>query len=452
MKNGPTWLDDRGAALFTDLYELTMLQAYWNENMHDTAVFSLFVRDMPKHRNYMLFAGLESVLHYLETIRFTDEALDYLHSQGQFQEGFLSWLAKFRFTGNVYAMPEGAPFFAEEPIVEVEAPISQAQLFETFIMNQVHHQTLAASKASRVVKAAGKDRAVVDFGIRRMHGADAGVKSSRAFYIAGVKATSNVYGGFAYGVPISGTMAHSYIQAHDRELDAFRGFAALYPGTILLVDTYDTLEGVRRVVQLAKELGKDFKVSGIRLDSGDLEELAFESRKILDDAGLDNVSIFASGSLDEYKISRMVEHDAPVTGFGVGTHLGVSADEPYIDMVYKLVSYAGEGRLKTSPGKGTLPGRKQVFRLEENGEAKGDVVAAVDEKQKGRPLLRQVMRDGERLPSGDVGLEDIRSTAEKELHLLPKRIQALEHADPPYEVRISQELKRRKEKAVRRVT
>jgi nicotinate phosphoribosyltransferase len=319
-------------------------------------------------------------------------------------------------------------------------------------MNQVHHQTLAATKASRVVNAAGKDRAVVDFGLRRMHGADAGVKSARSFHIAGAKATSNVYGGFVYGVPISGTMAHSYVQAHDEELDAFRSFTDLYPDTILLVDTYDTLEGVKLVIKLAEELGDDFRVSGIRLDSGDLEQLAFASRKMLDDAGLNGVSIFASSSLDEYKIYRMVKNGAPIDGFGVGTHMGVSDDEPYLDMVYKLVLFAGEGRLKTSPGKGTLPGRKQVFRQEDGGKAVGDVIAGADESHGGRKLLRKVMDKGQRLPDAAEDIEQARETAERELGMLPENILALEKADPPYEVRGSGELKRRKEAAVRRVT
>jgi nicotinate phosphoribosyltransferase len=420
--------------------------------MHDNAVFSLFVRDLPEYRNYMLFAGLESVLRYLETVRFTDAALDYLKTQDEFHDGFLDWLSDFRFTGDVYAMPEGTPFFAEEPVIEVEAPVSQAQLFETFIMNQVHHQTMAATKASRVVNAAGKDRAVVDFGLRRMHGADAGVKSARSFHIAGVKATSNVYGGFVYGVPISGTMAHSYVQAHDEELDAFRSFTELYPDTILLVDTYDTLEGVKLVIKLAEELGDDFRVSGIRLDSGDLEQLAFASRKTLDDAGLSGVSIFASSSLDEYKIDRMVKNGAPIDGFGVGTHMGVSDDEPYLDMVYKLVLFAGEGRLKTSPGKGTLPGRKQVFRQEDGDKAVGDVIAGADENHSGRKLLGKVMDKGRRLPGAAEDIEQARETAERELGMLPENILALEKADPPYEVRVSEELRRRKEAAVRRVT
>jgi len=448
--HGP-WLDDQGAGLFTDLYQLTMLQGYWREGMHDTAVFSLFVRDLPEYRNYLLFAGLESVLTYLETLRFTDEGLAYLASQGQFQDDFLQWLERFRFTGNVYAMPEGTPFFEQEPVIEIEAPISQGQLFETFIMNQVHHQTLAASKASRVVTAAGNERSVIDFGLRRMHGADAGVKSARAFHIAGVKATSNVYAGLVYGLPISGTMAHSYIQAHDGEKEAFREFVRLYPDTVLLVDTYDTLRGVRQVIDLAKEMDEEFKISGIRLDSGNLVELSKAARRMLDDAGLKDVTIFASGNMDEYSITELVKEGAPITGFGVGTHMGVSADAPYLDMVYKLVSYAGRGRLKTSPGKGTLPGRKQVFRMEQDGAARQDIIAAADESHGGRPLLEQVMQHGERLPAGNRTMEEVRKMARKELHLLPPHVRSIEITEP-YPVSVSHELVRRKEEAVARVS
>jgi nicotinate phosphoribosyltransferase len=302
-----------------------------------------------------------------------------------------------------------------------------------------------------VVAAAGDDHAVIDFGLRRMHGADAGIKSARAFHIAGVKATSNVYAGLVYGLPISGTMAHSYIQAHDGEKEAFREFVRLYPNTVLLVDTYDTLRGVRQVIDLAKELGEDFKISGIRLDSGNLVELSKAARRMLDDAGLTDVTIFASGNMDEYSITELAEEGAPITGFGVGTHMGVSADAPYLDMVYKLVSYAGRGRLKTSPGKGTLPGRKQVFRLEKDGAAKHDIIAAADESHGGRPLLEQVMQYGKRLPAGYRTMEDARKLARKELSLLPPHVRSIQITEP-YPVRVSDELVRRKEEALARVS
>src|SRR5690606_9006139 len=350
MKVGGRWVTDENVALLTDLYELTMVQAYWRSGMAGTAVFSLFVRRLPPARNYLLACGLEDALGILEGFRFSEPALEYLSTFPQFSPDFISWLRDFRFTGGVYAVPEGTPVFAHEPLLEVVAPVAGAQIVGTLVMSQVPFQTVVASKASRVVTAA-RGRAVVDFGIRRMHGVDAGLKSARAFHVAGVSSTSNVLAGQVYGVPVSGTMAHSYIQAFDRELDAFRTFAELYPETILLVDTYDTLEGVRRVIELARELGPAFRVRGIRLDSGDLAELAFRSREMLDAAGLEHVEIFASGGLDEYEIDELVKQGAPITGFGVGTRMGLSADAPALDIAYKLTEYEGKGRVKLSPGK-----------------------------------------------------------------------------------------------------
>ncbi|MGH7557147.1 MAG: nicotinate phosphoribosyltransferase, partial [Gemmatimonadota bacterium] len=303
MSSLEPWVDDASAALLTDLYQLTMLQAYWQEGMEEEGVFSLFARRLPRSRNYLLACGLEDVLHYLESMRFTPEALDYLSTFDQFSPEFLKRLERFRFTGEVHAVPEGTPFFANEPILEVIAPITEGQLVETFIMNQVHLQTVLASKAARVV-AAARGRAVVDFGLRRMHGTDAGMKAARAFHIAGTDATSNVLAGRVYGLRVTGTMAHSYIQAHDEEMDAFRAFARLYSETTLLVDTYDTLDGARKVVRLAREMGDAFTVRAIRLDSGDLVELATEARRLLDAAGLERVEIFASGGLDEHQVER----------------------------------------------------------------------------------------------------------------------------------------------------
>ena len=427
------------AALLTDLYELTMLQAYFEEQMSDVAVFSLFVRRLPARRNYLLACGLDDALGFLETLRFDDAALAYLASLGRFSDRFLQYLQRFRFTGDVYAVPEGTPIFASEPIVEVAAPIAEAQLVESLVMNQIHLQTVLASKAARVVEAA-QGRQVVDFGMRRMHGIDATVKAARAFHIAGVGATSNVAAGQAYGLRVAGTQAHSYIQAHEDEYDAFRAFARLYPDTVLLVDTYDTLAGVARVVELAAELGPDFRVSAVRLDSGDLCDLAFGARRMLDEAGLQRVRIFASGSLNEDEIARLLATGAPIDGFGVGTDMGVSRDVPALDIAYKLVTYAGRGRLKLSPGKAILPGRKQIFRVEQSGVAEYDILGRHDEPARGRPLLQQVMRDGTRLEDGRVSLNDARTRARQELERLPARVRAIEPADPPYRVEIAPEL------------
>jgi nicotinate phosphoribosyltransferase len=422
--------------LLTDLYELTMLQAYFEEGMHDTAVFSLFVRRLPPRRNYLVACGLDDVLSHLEALRFDAAALAYLESLGRFSAAFLKHLEHFRFTGDVYAVPEGTPVFPAEPILEVAAPIAEAQLVETVVMNQVHLQTVLASKAARVVEAAA-GRQVVDFGVRRMHGTDAGLKAARAFHIAGVTATSNLAAGQAYGIPVAGTMAHSYIQAHDDEYAAFRAFAHVYPDTVLLVDTYDSLAGVEKVVALARALGSGFRVSAVRLDSGDLGALAAGARRMLDDAGLHHVGIFASGGLNEDVIARLLADGAPINGFGVGTDMGVSSDAPALDIAYKLVEYGGRGRLKLSPGKALLPGRKQIFRVERDGVADRDVLARHDEAACGRPLLVPVMQAGVRLPAGRITLDEARAHARRERERLPPQLRALAPAVPPYLVDIS---------------
>jgi len=445
------WVDDANAALLTDLYQLTMLQAYWKEGMVDEAIFSLYFRELPAARNFVLACGLDDVLHYLETLHFEARALEDLQRlDGSFCDGFLAWLSELRFRGAVRAVAEGVPVFPDVPLLEVIAPIAEAQLVESFVMNQVHLQSVLATKAVRVVTAAA-GRPVVDFAMRRMHGADAALKGARACHIAGVVATSNVLAGLTYGIPVRGTMAHSYIEAHDRELDAFRAFAELYPGTIILVDTYDTMEGVRKVIELAHELGDELSVRGIRLDSGNLADLARKARELLDAAGLGKLEIFASGSLDEYRVAELVTSGVPIDGFGVGTRMGVSRDAPDLELAYKLTAYAGEGRLKTSPGKPVLPGPKQVFRVEEAGCAVRDVVARHDEELPGRPLLDEVMRDGRRLAAGRVSLEQIRARAASELAKLPSGVRALEPANPPYPVEVSEALRSHHKRVLERV-
>ncbi len=423
-------------ALLTDLYELTMLQAYFEEQMSERAAFSLFVRRLPACRNYLVACGLDDVLAYLETLHFDAAATAYLGSLGRFSSRFLRSLETFRFTGDVHAVAEGTPVFAGEPILEIEAPIAEAQLVETLVMNQIQLQTVLASKAARVLEAAA-GRQVVDFGLRRMHGTDAGLKAARAFHIAGVAATSNVAAGQAYGIPVAGTLAHSYIQAHDDEYEAFRAFARLYPDTILLVDTYDTLGGVRKVVQLARELGPAFRVSGIRLDSGDLAALSREARRMLDAAGLAAVTIFASGGLDEDLVARLVAGGAPIDGFGVGTDMGVSRDAPSLDIAYKLVEYGGRPRIKLSPGKEQLPGRKQIFRVERDGVADHDLLGRRDDEGPGRRLLEPVMVGGVRLAAGRVMLADARARAARERDRLPRRLRDLAAASPPFAVEVS---------------
>lgn len=435
MKAAPT------SALFTDLYQLTMLQAYFKSGLQQEAVFSLFVRRLPPERRFLLACGLDTVLEALETLRFTADDLTYLRSLNIFAEPFLDWLREWRFSGDVYAMPEGTPVFANEPILEVVAPLSQAQLIETLVLNQIQLQTLLASKAVRVVTAA-QGRPVFDFGARRMHGTDSAVLGARAFHIAGVAGTSNVLAGQRFGIPLAGTMAHSYVQAHEDEMAAFRDFVACYPDTVLLIDTYDTLEGVRKVIRLAQEMGDAFRVRGLRIDSGDLAALAHAARQMLDDAGLQHVQLVASGGLDEYSVAALLEAGAPFDSFGVGTRMGVSRDVPDLDIVYKLCEYGGRGRLKLSVDKPILPGRKQVFRVAEGERDLFDIVARHDERLPGRPLLRQVMRGGKRLPDVPRSVDVIRAHAQSEMARLPAHMRVLSQDEPVYPVEFSDALLR----------
>jgi nicotinate phosphoribosyltransferase len=438
----PRWVDDSTTALLTDLYELTMLQSYFAECMNNIAVFDLFIRRLPETRNYFIACGLEHVLDYLEALAFSEENIEGLRSLGRFTDSFLNSLHDFRFTGDVYAVPEGTVIFANEPLLEIVAPLREAQIVETFVMNQIQLATMAASKAARVVSAA-RGRSVVDFGVRRMHGADAGVKEPRAFYVAGVDSTSNVLAGCMYGIPVSGTMAHSYIQAFDDELEAFRRFVRSYPTAILLIDTYDIRRGTEHVIQLARELRSDFRVSGVRLDSGDLVMRAVEVRSMLDQAGLRQVKIFVSSSLDEYEIERLIAAGAPIDGFGVGAHMATSSDAPVLDTAYKLAEYAGQPKLKLSESKTTLPGRKQVFR-----DAAGDTIGLRGEPLPGEPLLAQVMAGGKRLHPPE-SLQSCRERCRWALAALPKNLLSLKAADVPYRLEISSGLMRLKQEIVR---
>jgi nicotinate phosphoribosyltransferase len=389
-------------ALLTDLYELTMAAGYYRHKMFAPATFSLFIRKYPENRGYFVSAGLEEVLEFLESFRYDPEDIDYLDSTGLFDRDFLHYLSGIRFTGDVVAMPEGELFFKDEPVLEVTAPIIEGQIVETFIINAISLQTTIASKASRALHAAG-ERGLVDFSLRRTHGTDAGMKVARAAYLAGFSGTSNVMAGKEYGIPISGTMAHSYVTSFDEEIDSFRAFAETFPeNTVLLIDTYDTLEGARKAVTVAREMEKQgHKLRGVRLDSGDMAELSREVRKILREAGLDDVSIFASGGFDEHKIHDVLSRGGDIDAFGVGTKVGVSADAPYFDIAYKLVQYDGRAVLKLSSGKKTLVGKKQVFRTTEKGRPLRDTIALREENLEGTPLLEPVMENGRRTRSPD---------------------------------------------------
>jgi nicotinate phosphoribosyltransferase len=419
----------RDAALFTDLYELTMAASYVRERMHGEATFSLFVRHLPAHRSFLVAAGLEDVLAFLEGFEFSEAALRYLRSLSTFDAEFLDFLGDVRFTGSVRAVPEGTVLFADEPLLEVTAPILEAQLVETAVINFVHLQTVLASKAVRSVLAA-RGRAIVDFGLRRTHGIDAGMKAARCAFIAGAAMTSNVLAGFYEGIPPTGTMAHSYVMAFPGELEAFRAFARAFPrGTTLLIDTYDTVAGAHQAVIVAREMeGRGARLAGVRLDSGDLVQLSREVRRILDDAGLSYVRIFASGGLDEDEVARCLDAGAPIDAFGVGTRMNVSADAPYLDIAYKLVRYEGRDVLKLSPGKVTWPGEKQVYRLGgSDGRFERDVLALRDEPAppgSAEPLLRPVMAGGRRVEAAPT-LATIRERCARQVAALPETLRRL---------------------------
>jgi nicotinate phosphoribosyltransferase len=430
-------IGDFSPALLIDLYELTMAVAYRQGGMAGRpATFSLFVRTLPPTRGFLVAAGLDDALTWLEAFRFDDADLATLERLGIFTDAELAWLGELCFTGDVRAVPEGTVVFADEPILEVDAPIAEAQLAETFLLNQVTLQTVLATKAARCRHAAD-GRSVVDFALRRTHGVDAGMKLSRVCRLVGIEATSNVAGAARYGLATSGTMAHSYIEAHVDEATAFAEFAERFgERSVLLVDTYDTASGVERAIDVASALrARGRNIAAIRLDSGDLAELARDARRRLDEAGLADVHIFASGGLDEYEIDRLLRAEgAPIDGFGVGTSLGVSSDAPVLDSVYKLVSYDGRDVRKTSEGKATWPGAKQVWRTS---GWRGDVLGRDGEAPPvagTAPLLVPVMRGGRRI--ADTSLERAHETFEQQWEAMPDALKDLRDP-PPYPVQPS---------------
>jgi nicotinate phosphoribosyltransferase len=436
--------------LLTDLYQLTMLQAYFDGGMHAPAVFELFVRKLPERRNFLVAAGLEQALQYLTNLAFSRQDLADLRATNLFGDPFLDWLGELRFTGDVDALPEGSIFFANEPLLRVTAPLPEAQLVESRLVNILHFQTLIASKAARCVLAA-PGKTLVDFGMRRAHGSEAAVFAARASYLAGFAGTATVLAHPSFGVPVFGTMAHSFVQAHDTELEAFEHFTRSHRGAlVLLIDTYDTVTAARRVVELARR-APDKPIQAVRLDSGDLGSLARAVRGIFDDAGLQEIGIFASGSLDEHKIAALVAGGAPIDGYGVGTSLDVSEDHPALDCVYKLQEYAGTPRRKRSTGKATWPGRKHVYRhFDQAGRLDHDVLALEAEALPGEPLLVPVMRGGVPIARGP-SLAMIRERMAGAIAQLPPPLAALDRrAD--YRVELSSglaELTRRVDEAFR---
>jgi len=424
--------------LLTDLYQLTMLQGYFDHGMNDTAVFEFFVREMPDSRNFLVAAGLEQVITFLQEARYLAPELDWLATTGHFHHEFLSFLSAIRFTGDIDAMPEGSIFFPDEPILRLVAPLAEAQLFETRIINLLHLQTLIASKAARI-RLAACNKQLVDFGLRRSHGSEAGLLAARASYLAGFSGTSTLMAAELFHIPVFGTMAHSFVQAHRSEREAFRNFAHSQPdNVVLLIDTYQTEQGAREVVALAPALkGEGIRIKGVRLDSGDLLTHARNVRQILDQGGLQDASIFVSGNLDEYRIHGLLAAGAPIDGFGVGTRMNTSADAPYLDCAYKLQEYAGRACRKRSEGKATWPGRKQVYRYYDSaGTLERDIITLETDTRMGSPLIQPYMRNGKSLGNRpDLGAS--RSALVESLRQLPSSYRSL-HKAPPFPVEISQ--------------
>lgn len=449
--SGPITLAD--SALLTDLYELTMAAAFYAEGIGGLATFSLFTRRLPSGRGFLVAAGLEDALEYLRSFRFADSAVEYLASLGRFRPEFLAHLRELRFTGEVRAVPEGTVVFADEPMLEVSAPILEAQLVETALLNLLHAQTVLASKAVRSVLAA-QGRALAEFGLRRTHGIDAGLKASRAALLAGFDSTSNVLAGRAWGLPLSGTMAHSFVTAFTTEAEAFRVYARAFPDdAVLLLDTYDTVAAAGKAVEIAHELAAGgHHLAGVRLDSGDLAALSRAVRQFLDQGGCSEVKILVSGGLDEHDIAALLAAGAPIDGFGIGTRLTTSADAPSVDLVYKLVRFGKRDVLKLSDGKRTWVGPKQVVRrLGPDGRLAGDTLALAEEPVPPGTtgLLETVMRGGE-LTRPHPTLAEIRQRCAAQLAMLPEGLRRL--TDPEaYVTAPSEELRRRQREAERRV-
>jgi nicotinate phosphoribosyltransferase len=429
--------------LVTDLYQLNMIQAYLDRGDTETAVFELFVRTLPPRRGFLVAAGLHQALDYLEGLRFSAAEIDWLKSTGRFRPNLLDYLSSLRFTGDVHAMSEGTVFFANEPVLRVTAPLPVAQLVESRLINILHFQILIASKAARM-RLAAPDKVLVDFGMRRAHGAEAGVMAARASYLMGFAGTATVLAGEQFGIPLYGTMAHSFIEAFDDEGVAFEAFARSRPDNlVLLLDTYDTEAAARKVVALAPRLqAAGITIRAVRLDSGDLVALAKSVRAILDQGGLGAVTIFVSGGLDEDSLADFVRQGAPIDGVGIGTAMTTSADVPSIDCVYKLQDYAGVPRRKRSDRKATWPGRKQVWRrYGAEGRMADDLLmlaGAIPNDAERQPLLDPVMRGGRRLrPSPLLGA--LRADAQSELARLPEALARLEPG-ASYQVTVSGEL------------
>lgn len=417
-------------ALFTDLYELTMAQSYLEHHKTGQAVFSLFARRLPRERNFLVACGLQTLVEYLASFRFTPEDLDYLRGLHKFSDSFLTYLRDYRFKGRLYAIPEGRIIFQNEPLLQAEGSLPEVQILETLAVNILHFQTLIAAKAARTFLVS-RGKRLVDFGLRRAHMPTAGIFAARAAFIAGFDGTSDVEAGRRFAIPVFGTMAHSYVLAFPSEEEAFRAFAQSFPRqALLLIDTYDTLACAKMVAKLARE---GLPLLGVRLDSGDIPSQAAAVRKILDEAGQEKAQIFVSSGVDEYAIAAWLQDGVPADAFGVGTHFITSSDMPYLDMAYKLTEYEGQPKFKTSPGKVTFPFKRQVFRFYEHGRMVRDETLRMGEACPGEPLVQLVMEDGRLLgPLAEPAAS--RETFLQDVARLPAALLGLAKAE--YEVRV----------------
>jgi nicotinate phosphoribosyltransferase len=443
-------------AMLVDFYEISMSASYFDFKKDARAVFDLFIRRMPENRSFFVAAGLEDILDYLDNFGFDSGSIEFLRKQGIFSEDFLNYLSNVKFSGEVWALREGEIFFPNEPVIRVIAPIIEAQLVESYLLNTINLNATIATKASRVAMSS-RGSGVYDFSLRRTHGVDSSLKVARASYIAGCNGTSNVLAGMKYKIPVVGTMAHSFVMSFQNELESFLAYARTFPkNSILLVDTYDNLKGVKNAITVAKELeNTGFKLNGIRLDSGNLVKLSKKVRKILDQAGLSYVKIFASGNLDEYKIAKLLKAKAPIDSFGVGTNMGVSEDAPYCDVIYKISEVTdakGEfsPTMKLSIGKKTYPGRKQIYRIfDDKGMFAKDSLALEDEGVRGAPLLSKVMEKGKSIYSSP-SIEEIRKFTQDNLLRLPEKYKKLKKARK-YPVIISRGLKLHTKKVLKTI-
>ena len=428
-------------SLLTDLYEITMAYSYFKSNRNEISTFELFIRNLPKNRNFLVSAGIDDIIKIISEFHFTDDDIKYLKSLKLFSDDFLDYLKNFKFKGDVWAIPSGQIYFPNEPVIRITADRISAQLLETIILNQFNFQSMIASKCARII-ISSRGIPCVDFSPRRDHGIDSALKVAKVSYICNFIGTSNVLAGKIFNIPVYGTMAHSYIMSFSDEETAFREFLKCFEEPVLLIDTYDTIEGAKKVIKLLKE---GYKIKGVRIDSGDLVELSKKVKQIFKNEGFD-IKIFLSGDLDEYVIDEILSKGAIADAFGVGTKMGTSSDAPYLNGVYKLVEDEYGFKIKTSPGKITLPGKKQVYRIYKNGIMEKDIIALEDEKCEGIPLLKKYIENGNVLEYEDI--ENSRKFFKENLSTLPDYLKTTRKSEIDYPIEVSDKLLKIKQELI----